>query len=87
MPHVIADPEKLRDLAKKMSAAGQQLDAMRNQIAKSVANAGWDDSERRRFEEQLAADLRSVAAVAQRLQSQYPSILQRKARALDEFRR
>ncbi|MGO9902768.1 MAG: hypothetical protein ACLP0J_24460 [Solirubrobacteraceae bacterium] len=87
MPNVIADPEKLRDLAKKMSAAGQQLDAMRNQIAKSVANAGWDDSERRRFEEQIAADLKTVGAVAQRLQSQYPSILQRKARALDEFRR
>jgi hypothetical protein len=87
MPNVTADPEKLRDLAKKISSAGQQLDAMRNQITKAVASAGWDDSERHRFEEQIAADLKTVAAVAQRLQSQYPSVLQRKARALDEFRR
>ena len=87
MANVVADPEKLRELAKKMASAGQQMDAMRNQIAKALSSAGWDDSERRRFEEQVNSDLKAVAAVAQRLQSQYPSTLQRKARALDDFRR
>lgn len=87
MPNISADPEKLRDLAKKLASAGQQMDSIRSQIAKAVANAGWDDPERRRFEEQVNSDLKMVAAVAQRLQSQYPSLLQRKARALDDFRR
>ena len=84
---VVADPEQLRALAKKLASAGQQIDAMRSQVAKAVSASGWNDGERARFEQQVSADMRVLNAVAQRLQRDYPGQLNKKAAALDQYRR
>lgn len=87
MAQINADPDKLRELSRKMKSAAVQIESMRSQLMKGLASTGWNDRERQKFEAELTADLKKVMTVSQRLKSQYPSILQRKASALDEFRR
>jgi hypothetical protein len=84
---VNADPSKLRDLAKKLKAAGNQIEQLHRQALGALQSSGWDDGERRRFEADLSRDLRSAAAIGRRLQNDYPKALERKARALDDYRR
>lgn len=87
MAGINADPDKLRDLSKKLQAAGTELEQLRNQISRAFQAAGWDDNEGRRFEQQLSNELKSAARIGQRLRGDYPKTLERKARALDDFRR
>lgn len=87
MAQINADPDKLRDLSRKMKAAAGQIESMRSQLLKGLASTGWNDRERQKFESELSADLKKATAISQQLKSHYPAILERKARALDEFRR
>ncbi len=87
MAGINADPDKLRELSKKLQTAGTELEQLRNQITRAFQATGWDDSEARRFEQQLTNDLKTVARIGQGLRSDYPKTLDRKARALDDFRR
>ena len=84
---VVADPGKLRDLAKKLRAAGQQIEQLQRQALGALQSSGWNDRERQRFEESLSHDLKTVVAVGRKLQTEYPAALERKAKALDEFSR
>lgn len=84
---VVADPAKLRDLAKKLKSAGQQIEQMQRQAIGALQSSGWNDSERQRFEAALSQDLKSAAAIGRKLQTDYPQTLERKARALDDFQR
>ena len=84
---VVADPAKLRELAKKLKNTGDQLEQMRRQALSALQASGWDDRERQRFEADLSRDLKSVTTVGKRLQNEYPKALERKAKALDDFRR
>lgn len=87
MAGINADPDKLRDLSKKLSAAGTELEQLRTQITRSFQAARWDDSEAQRFWQSLDTDLKAVQRIGQKLRSDYPKTLERKARALDDFRR
>jgi hypothetical protein len=84
---VIADPGKLRDLAKRLKKAGEQMEQVQRQALSALAQSGWDDRERQRFEAELTRDLRGATAIGRKLQSDYPKALERKAKALDDFRR
>lgn len=84
---VVADPAKLRELANKLKNAGQQIEQMQRQALGALNSSGWDDNERRRFEADLQRDLKSAAAIGRKLQNDYPKTLERKAKALDDFRR
>jgi len=84
---VVADPAKLRDLAKKLKAAGDQIEQMQRQVLGALQSSGWNDSERQRFEADLSRDMKGAAAIGKRLQNDYPKVLERKAKALDDFRR
>lgn len=84
---VVADPTKLRDLAKKLKSAGEQLEQMQRQALSSLQSSGWDDPERQRFEADLSRDLKTVTTIGRKLQHDYPKALERKAKALDDFRR
>lgn len=84
---VVADPAKLRDLAKKLKNAGQQIEQMHRQALGALQSSGWDDSERQRFEAALTSDLKVAASIGRKLQNDYPRTLERKAKALDDFRR
>ena len=87
MVNVVADPDKLRHLAAKLKSVGQQVEQLQRLARGALQSSGWNDKERERFEADLARDLRAAAAIAQRLQHDYPRTLERKARALDEFNR
>lgn len=84
---VVADPNKLRDLARKLKKAGRQIEEAQRQALGALQSSGWTDAERRRFEADLSRELRTVAAVGRKLQNDYPKTLERKAKALDDFRR
>jgi len=84
---VNADPDKLRQLASKLKNAGQQIEQLQRQALGALQSSGWNDRERERFEADLARDLKTAAALGQRLQTDYPKTLERKAKALDDFRR
>jgi len=84
---VVADPAKLRDLAKKLKRAGEQLEQMQRQALSALQSSGWDDRERQRFEADLSRDLKTVTTISKKLQNDYPKALERKAKALDDFRR
>lgn len=83
---VIADPAKLRELAAKLKATGQQMEQLQRQALGALQSSGWNDRERQRFESDLSRDLKGVATIGRKLQNDYPKALERKARALDDFR-
>jgi septal ring factor EnvC (AmiA/AmiB activator) len=87
VPNIAADPEELKNLAKTIAAAGQHLETIRTQVTKAIANSGWNDAERQKFEQQIAADLKTIGAISERFKTQYRVSLERKARALEDFRR
>jgi hypothetical protein len=84
---VIADPDKLRQLATKLKNAGQQIEQLQRQAMGALQSSGWNDRERERFEAALSQDLKAAAAIGRKLQNDYPKALERKAKALDDFRR
>lgn len=85
--NVIADPEKLRQLAAKLRNAGQQIEQLQRQALGALQSSGWNDRERERFEAQLSSDLKAAATIGRKLQTDYPKTLERKAKALDDFLR
>jgi hypothetical protein len=84
---VNADPDKLRELAKKLKNAGDQIEQMQRQALGALQASGWNDRERQRFEADLARDLKAATMIGRRLQNDYPKALERKAQALDDFHR
>jgi hypothetical protein len=84
---VIADPDKLRQLATRLKTAGQQIEQLQRQAMGALQSSGWNDRERERFEAELSRDLKTAASIGRKLQNDYPKTLERKAKALDDFRR
>lgn len=84
---VVADPAKLRDLAKKLKNAGDQIEQMQRQALGALRSSGFEGPDRQRFEADLSRDLKAASTVARKLQNDYPKALERKAKALDDFRR
>jgi hypothetical protein len=84
---VIADPDKLRELAQKLKKSGEQIEQMQRQALGALQASGWNDRERQRFEADLSRDLKAASAIGRKLQNDYPKALERKAKALDDFRR
>jgi hypothetical protein len=87
LSNLTADPDRLRDLARKLKVAGAQIESMQGQIAKALSSTGWQGQERGKFEQSLSADLKTLVKVAQLLQRDRALDLERKARVLDEFKR
>lgn len=86
MPEVIADPAKLRQLAKTLSQASQQLEALARQLQRSLDSTGWRGSERDRFEQDFKGALETLSQLGDGLKTQYVPDLQKKAEALERFR-
>lgn len=84
---VRADPAKLRELAKKLRSAGDQLEQVQRQVHGALRAADWPDHEGQRFADSVSRDLKAVTAVGHKLKSEHPRTLERKAQALDAFQR
>lgn len=86
MAEVKADPDKLRQFAKALSASSQQFDQLTRSLQRSLDATNWRDSERQRFEADFSQTLKAISQLSDRLRSQYVPQLQKKAEALDRFR-
>lgn len=86
MPEVIADPEKLRQFAKTLTASAQQFEQLARQLQRSLDQTNWRDGERQKFEADFKQTLKGVTQFTDRLRSQYVPQLQKKAEALERFR-
>ena len=87
MAQVHADPDKLRQFAAELRRAGSDLEGQASSLLKRLGNIDWDDSERRQFEQDISTVTKAIAQFSRRLRDEYAPRLERKARALDEFRR
>lgn len=81
---VIADPTKLKDLAKQLRKAGEQIEQVQKQAMNALRSSNWEDKERQRFEAELSRDLKAAAAIGRKLRDEYPKALDRKAKALED---
>lgn len=86
MPDVHADPQKLRELAKSLSASADQLQQVARNMSRALDSSGWDDSERQRFEQDFKQTVKALNQFTEKLKGQYASALQRKAAALEQYR-
>lgn len=84
---VIADPHKLRSLAQRLRVSGQEIEQLQRQALSALQSSCWEGSERQRFESELSRDLKAAAAIGRKLQTDYVTTLERKAKALDDFQR
>lgn len=87
MPEVHADPDKLRQLAKAFAASADELQQVARRMTRALQSSGWDDAERQRFEQDFNQTVKALGQFTQKLKSEYAPNLQRKAAALDQFRR
>jgi uncharacterized protein YukE len=86
MAGVIADPEKLRQLARTMSSSADQLQQIARNLTRALDSSGWNDSERQKFEQEFRQSLRSLTQFTGLLKSGYAPLLQRKAAALEQYK-
>lgn len=86
MPSVSADPEKLRNLASALRKAAEQCEQIARTVQRGLDAAGWKDSERVKFEQEITATLKPLLRSADQLKSQHAPQLQRKAQALEQYR-
>ena len=86
MAGVIADPEKLRQLARTFTGSADQLQQLARNLTRALDSSGWDDAERRRFEQDFNQSMRTLTRFADTLKGQYAPDLKRKAAALEQYR-
>ncbi len=86
MAGVIADPEKLKQLAKTLNSSADQLHQIARNLTRALDSSGWDDAERQRFEQEFRHSMRNLTQIAELLKSQYAPGLQRKAAALEQYK-
>lgn len=86
MAGVIADPEKLRQLARTMSSSADQLQQIARNLTRALDSSGWNDAERQNFEQGFKQSLRILTQFTELLKSRYAPLLQRKAAALEQYK-
>ncbi len=86
MPDVKADPEKLRELAKSLTASADQMQEIARSLSRALSNSGWQDAERQKFEQDFKQTVKTIGQFTEKLKGQYAPALQKKAAALDQYR-
>jgi uncharacterized protein YukE len=86
MAEIIADPDKLRQLANTLLNAAQQLDQQARQLQRSLDSANFGGADGQKFAQDFKQTLRSISQVSARLKNEHARELQKKAQALDQFR-
>lgn len=87
MAGVIADAEKLRQLARTFSSSADQLQQIARNLTRALDSSGWDDTERQKFEQEFKQSMRNMTQFTELLKSRYAPLLQRKAAALEQYQR
>ncbi len=87
MPDVSADPDKLKVLGKEMIKVGSQIEELSRNLQRKLDATGWNDKERQKFQSDLGPVIKALQQNAQRLSTQFVPVLNRKAAALEQYRR
>jgi uncharacterized protein YukE len=85
MAGVIADAEKLRQLARTLGGSADQLQQIARNLTRALDSSGWNDAERQKFEQDFKQSMRNLTQFTELLKSQYAPLLQRKAAALEQY--
>lgn len=86
MSDVHADPEKLRQFAKQLERAADQLVDVPRELSRALDRSGWEDAERLKFEQDFKLALKSLSQFTDKLRNEYAPALQRRASILDQYR-
>jgi uncharacterized protein YukE len=86
VPDVVADPEKLKQLAKTLTSSADQLQQIARGLSRALDNSGWQDAERQKFEQDFKQTVKSLGKFTEKLKDQYAPALQKKAAALEQYR-
>lgn len=86
MTRAVGDPDSIRQLARRLRQASDQMDRTAQELLAALKGTDWDDQVRKRFEQelnQLVRDVRSFKMQADGAEKH----LQNKARDLDNYLR
>jgi uncharacterized protein YukE len=86
MAGVVADPEKLKQLAKTLVSSADQLQQIARNLTRALDASGWKDAERQKFEQEFKQSSRSLTQFTELLRGHYAPLLQRKAAALEQYK-
>lgn len=86
MAGVIADAEKLRQLARTLGSSADQLQQIARNLTRALDSSGWNDAERQKFEQEFKQSMRNLTQFTELLKSRYAPLLQRKAAALEQYK-
>jgi len=86
VPNVHADPEKLKQFSKKLVASADQLEQLARGLSRALQASGWEDDERRRFEQDFTTTVKNLTRFTEKLKGEYAPALQKKAAALEQYR-
>jgi hypothetical protein len=87
MAGVNVDPDKLRTLGKELARIGSQIEDLTRNMQRKLDASGWNDNERQKFQQDISTVMKGLQQHAQRLNSQFVPTLNRKAAAIDQYRR
>ena len=87
MARVDADPESLRQFAKQLRRTEESVKQQLRQLTSQLNGLDWNDDQRQRFESELTQMTKQIERFASNISSTYAPSLEKKARALDEYRR
>jgi uncharacterized protein YukE len=85
VPNVHADPDKLKQFGKSLTASADKLDEVVRGLSQGLSNSGWNDSERQKFEESFQQIVKNLGQFTNKLREYGPQ-LQKKAAALEQYR-
>lgn len=85
MPDVHADPDKLRQFAKTLRGSADQLTQITRALSRALDNSGWQDAERRKFEQDFKQTVKMLGQFTDKLKGEYAPALQKKAAALEQY--
>jgi hypothetical protein len=80
------DPDKLKELARRLQKAADKLDEVTKECQSAMNAADWTDAEGVRFGESLAATLRTVSAPKEPIK-ELAKTAQNKGAAIAQYRR
>lgn len=86
MARVVGDPESIRQLARKMRQASDDMERTAQGLWSAYKSTDWNDQAQRRFEQDLNHLVKNVRAFKAQADSAEQH-LQRKARELENFLR
>lgn len=86
MARVVGDPDSIKQLARKLKQASDEMDKIAQGLVTALRGTDWNDQAQKRFEQDLTQLVKSVRAFRTQADSAEKH-LQQKARELENYLR